>query len=547
MSFSVTVVMVAAVLSIVAPVTSHAVNPTPDVAKELHGLSTPTGVAVAPNGDVYVTNLDLGTVSVFEPGSTTPNAAKEVGSPASLSYPEGLAFDSAGDLFVANLDPNPGGGFIQVFDLSVDRVNPARTITGVDHVAGIAFGSTDHLYAAQLIDSSFSPGTNVWVIDPGASAPNLSKTLTVTLGEPGVAGVAIDSTGHVFVGNLGNPLSPPTDGTTVQVFDPGSTTPNPSKTLTGLDGPAGIAFDAGGNVYVGNLGANQTGTTVSVFDRGSTTANPSKTLTGLTTPALMAFNQVTGYLYVANNASSPGAVSVFGIPGPLAFTPAPVLFKAVPSGSHSNVTVTVTNTGTAAVTPSAITATGKGISVTSGNPGTCSTGVAIAAESGTCTVKLTWSPTKAAPVSGALTIAYPFGSRPSDRVALTVRRKAQTPLNRCVTPGATARSIPRRGTKTLMKPGCRTNAGQKVGVRAVRATPRVATRGDLRYYEFFCKKSNGKITRTTETSYGDQARYCRKGSLRIRTFGYKLKLALVWSAPATGGYKAYTKTKKFRV
>ncbi|MGV1037284.1 MAG: SBBP repeat-containing protein [Candidatus Nanopelagicales bacterium] len=546
MSLSVTVVLVATVLSVAAPVASHAVNPTPDLAKELQGISQATGVAVAPNGDVYVSNLALGTVSVFEPGATTPNPAKQVGGPGVLSYPEGLAFDSAGNLFVANLDPNPGGGSIQVFNPDVDRDNPLRTITGVDHVAGIGFNSTGDLYATQLLDTDFSLGTNVWVIDPGAATPNLSKTLTVTQGEPGVAGVAIDSSDHVFVGNLGNPISPPADGTTVQVFDPGSTTPNPNKELTGLEAPGGIALDAVGNVYVANLGANQDGTTVSVFGRGSTTANPSKTLTGLTTPAFIAYSQVTGYLYVANNGASPGTVSVFGTPGPLAFAPDIARFEAVPSGSHADLTITVTNTGTAAVTPTAITPTGRGISFTSGDPGTCSTSAAITAANGTCTVKLTWSPTKAAPVSGALTIAYPFGTRPSNRVALTGGRKTQAPLGRCVTPGATAKSIPRRGTKTLMKAGCRTNAGQKVGIRASRVTPRAATRGDLRYYKLYCKNSNGKTTKTTKTSYGDRSRYCKKGALKIKSFGYKLKLTLAWSAPATGGYTAYTKTRTYK-
>jgi hypothetical protein len=56
---------------------------------------------------------------------------------------------------------------------------------------------------------------------------------------------------------------------TVSMFKPGSTTPD--ATLTGLDGPAGLAIDANNNLYVSNQGhsAFVATTTVSVFARAS--------------------------------------------------------------------------------------------------------------------------------------------------------------------------------------------------------------------------------------------------------------------------------------
>ena len=74
-------------------------------------------------------------------------------------------------------------------------------------------------------------------------------------------------------------------------FAPGSTTA--TATLSGLNYPYALAFDASGNLFVANLG----GTTVSEFAPGSTTATA--TLSGLPSPIALAFD-ASGNLFVAN-------------------------------------------------------------------------------------------------------------------------------------------------------------------------------------------------------------------------------------------------------
>jgi hypothetical protein len=117
---------------------------------------------------------------------------------------------------------------------------------------------------------------------PGATTP----TATLTgLDEP--CALAFDASGNLYVANEGN------DGTYgVSKFAPWAT--RPTATLTGLDGPSALAFDANGDLYVANDGNN----TVSKFAPGATT--PTAKLSGLGGPAALAFD-ASGDLYAAND------------------------------------------------------------------------------------------------------------------------------------------------------------------------------------------------------------------------------------------------------
>lgn len=90
----------------------------------------------------------------------------------------------------------------------------------------------------------------------------------------------------------------------------------PSRAIAGpateLDGPAAMAFDASGNLYV----ANEKGNSVTVYDRNAAgNAPPIRTLagrsTGLSGPSALAIDQRTGLLYVANSSSGNGAITAY--------------------------------------------------------------------------------------------------------------------------------------------------------------------------------------------------------------------------------------------
>ncbi|MEI8082286.1 MAG: fibronectin type III domain-containing protein, partial [Actinomycetes bacterium] len=95
---------------------------------------------------------------------------------------------------------------------------------------------------------------------------------------------------------------------------------------------------------------------------------------------------------------------------------------------------------------------------------------------------------------------------------------AQVPLNGCVVASG---KMPRKGTKVLTKANCVTNAANRV---ATKVTCRGSYRGDVRYCSVI-RKANGTV--------------------KVKTYGYRVAVKVVWSAPAVTGYNAYRQVKNF--
>jgi hypothetical protein len=95
--------------------------------------------------------------------------------------------------------------------------------------------------------------------------------------------------------------------------------------------------------------------------------------------------------------------------------------------------------------------------------------------------------------------------------------RRQVPVGGCV---IVPRLIPRAGLRQLERPRCLTNAGQPV-----RVTVTGRLRGDLRYWKVI-RKANGAVF--------------------IRTYGYRLRLIVTWSAPAVGDFTAYRLGRSYR-
>jgi len=211
--------------------------------------------------------------------------------------------------------------------------------------------------------------------------------------------------------------------------------------------------------------------------------------------------------------------------GPLTFTSGD--FGSTPVGVASPLDVTVTNTGGAA-TPSAITPTGDGVTVTGG---TCAAATPIPV-AGTCTVALSWTPTAPGSLTSAdLTVAYPGGASASDSLTL-----AGTGTDTPVPPAGElpqsqktiSTALPVKGKKVVNTKKARTKQGQKMTAKVTRVSSKgITTRGDIACYRV--KKGP-------------------KRKLAIKTTGQcaKLKIWVTYKAPGNATYEKYRNTVKFK-
>ncbi len=451
----------------------------------------PSGVAITPNGAfAYVINTAANNVSVINTADNTIVAGTPIALPSGAS-PRGIAIAST-----------PNGAFAYVTNLgsnNVSVINTAdNTVVGAPitlPVNAAPFGvaiTPNGLFAYVTNDNS----NNVSVID---TTTNTVVGFPIALpANANPRGVAITPNG-AFAYVINNDLD------NVSVID------TATNTVVGLPiallanaNPIGVAITPDGAfAYVTNNGPDN----VSVISTAT--------------------NAVVGL-----------PISVGGSPSGVAITPNG-LFAYVVNYNSNNVsvistadapTVTLINpTGGPAVGGTSVTITGTGIAAGAtatigGFP--CTTPIVTPPTQITCTAPAGTAGAKNVVVtnidnqSGTLTDGYTYADAPPPGPG-PGPGTAQIPVNGCVTPPGT-KAIPRAGLKRLTRPHCRTNAGQKVTTKVI---GQLAPRGEVTLFKVIRKKN---------------------GAVFIRTYGYRLKLRITWSAPATGTYAAYKQTRTYR-
>jgi sugar lactone lactonase YvrE len=190
-------------------------------------LKVPSGVAVDAAGNLYIADRDNHRVRRVTAAGTITTAAGNgvygfsgdggLATSASLGYPTGVALDAAGNLYIADTDNH-----------RIRMVSPSG-IMGT--VAG---------------------GGSSW---PGDGGPATSASLSV-------AGVAVDSAGNLYIADYANcrirKVTP--SGTITTVAGNGSwgfSGDGGPATNGSLSGPAGLAVDAAGNLYVADTNNNR--------------------------------------------------------------------------------------------------------------------------------------------------------------------------------------------------------------------------------------------------------------------------------------------------
>lgn len=256
--------------------------------------------AVARGQFIYVSSAD-GVVSQV----TMAGSVSVFVSAASLSGPSGLTTDVAGNLYISNSS-----------GASVARVTPAGvvntyTATGLSDPYGLAFASDGTLYVAN------NGNGRVRKIGPGTTTGGTSSQLAVVGGFPN--GIAVSSSGDIYVSDGQSSILKVTPAGVVSTF------------ATGMVGPWQMAFDAAGDLYVANPGAQAgEGFVAKISPAGVTTVF----LSGLNDSRGLTFDN-SGNLYVSTysdgsiyRVDAQGTVTTFatGFNGAmyLAFVPAAV-------------------------------------------------------------------------------------------------------------------------------------------------------------------------------------------------------------------------------
>jgi sugar lactone lactonase YvrE len=247
-------------------------------------------------GRLYVTNIlgNNNSITVYAVGATG-NAAPSVtitGSNTGLRNPDGIAVDAAGQFYVTNAN----GPSITVYAASAaGNAMPLATIaggnTGLNSPRGIALDAAGRMYVANA-------GGNSITVYAASAAGNAMPLATIAGSNTGLSnpfGIAFDAAGQLYVANCGCLGGAVASITRYAAGATGNATP--TATIAGsntrLTGPAGIAVDAAGRLYVTNFGSNGISVdSITVYAASATgNATPTATIagsnTGLSAPAFI--------------------------------------------------------------------------------------------------------------------------------------------------------------------------------------------------------------------------------------------------------------------
>jgi len=245
------------------------------------GFSLPFGVALDGNGNVYTADQNNNAVDVMPAGCASSTCVTPLN--GGFVSPQGIAVDGAGNLYVAemyNFDvkmmpvgcttpscvttlPAPSGGFMGPAGVAVDG-------------GGNVYVADNYIQAIIEIPSGCTDSNCVLSLG-GFNSPN---------------GVAVDSSGKIYVSDIGN--------NTVTVMPAICTSSSCVTTLGGgFSNPAGLVVDGGGNVTI----ADQNNNVLKMMPAGCTSSTCVTTLGSYNGPAAVALDG-SGNLYLANAGSA---------------------------------------------------------------------------------------------------------------------------------------------------------------------------------------------------------------------------------------------------
>ena len=229
-------------------------------------INAPQGVTFDNSGNLWVANSNTNTLleysrSELAKASPTPLVTISSNSSGSLSGPGGLTFDHAGNLWVANTSVSTVVEYGKSELTKSGAPTPKVTISDNSFNApfGVAVDSSGNLWVSDNAQQG-SPAVYEYAkadLAKAAPAPRLTISIPLNpIGDDTRCGLEFDSSGDLWLVNSdGNSLVEFTEGELAKAA------PKPAVTIAsgsanGLNAPDDLAFDAAGDVWVANTGAN---------------------------------------------------------------------------------------------------------------------------------------------------------------------------------------------------------------------------------------------------------------------------------------------------
>jgi hypothetical protein len=242
-------------------------------------FNTPLGVCVDSNGNVFVTDeanetirkiTPTGVVTTLAGTAGTGGSQDGTGSAASFSTPTGIGVDSNGNIYVADQTDDTirkitSGGVVTTIAGTAGTngfTDGTGAVARFNSPVGIAVDGSGNVYIADTGNRTVRKMTSAGAVTTIAGTPKVTGTVNGT----GAAalfelpiGVGVDSHGNVFVADQG------IDQAIREITPAGVVTTFAGKTGTAgyADGtgtaaefnePFGVTVDSNGNVYVGDSG-----------------------------------------------------------------------------------------------------------------------------------------------------------------------------------------------------------------------------------------------------------------------------------------------------
>ncbi len=251
-------------------VSEHGFPGTSDGTGAAAGFFTPAGIAADNSGNLYVADSDNDTIrKISRSGVVTTLAgavqigaeADGTGTTANFNFPIGVAVDPNGNVYVTDAVGN-----------SLRVVSPSGVVTTKVDI-NTELNSSSSAFIHDPTDVALDSAGNIYVVDPEyCRIIKISQSVTVTLVEQDAqntlshqcaqlaTGLAVDQGGNLYVSDaVNNTIRKITPQGVTSIVAGTSGAPglvDGTGAVARFNGPAGLAMDSTGNLYVADVQNN---------------------------------------------------------------------------------------------------------------------------------------------------------------------------------------------------------------------------------------------------------------------------------------------------